>query len=246
MPPVIKQLRPFIEENEFLSQRFAFSKKDVGEYLSSIASTLIRHPSAKLSLRWRSVSASRDFKYWWDTDARTETPAYFAVLNYCADKKVDPMIKQLDHFALDLLDHMDDPYEVTPITAHVAKETDRGAVDVLLALCDRFNANSCSVKDAEVQTVVGEKGGPRNRANHFRIDRERLSDRNNRKYFVFRIQEGTSTLGGIYMETGVVFVLADVIAALKESLNGRTGFYVELSAPNWYRAVIDTPDPGPV
>jgi hypothetical protein len=82
----------------------------------------------------------------------------------------------------------------------------------------------------------------------FRIDRENVSALPAPRYWTYRLQNGTAVNGGILMETGITFRLADVLLAFTSSNqsvalaaqgqpNVATGFYVQLSAPEWLRRI---------
>jgi hypothetical protein len=157
-------------------------------------------------------------------------------------------LQQLDHIALDIKEAALHAYLCTPVLANVPKQltktnaADRALLDDVIS---SFSETSCAVNQAAIQTVA-HLPAPQTT---YRIDRENLSAAPAPRYWTYRLQIGGNVNGGILMETGISFKLADLKDAFTASnrsvpllTQGQpalgTGHYVRVSAPDWLREIV--------
>jgi hypothetical protein len=167
------------------------------------------------------------------------------------DAQVMPLrtrLLQLDHIALDIKSAAGQTYLCTPVTVNVPKDLTRTTQDdraLLSEVIGLFKDSSCADGEADTQTVANLPAPQKT----YRIDREKLSAAPAPRYWTYRLQKGGETNGGILMETGVDFVIADLRAAFLSSLQSvalkaqgqpgiATGHYVRCSAPDWLRRIV--------
>jgi len=153
-----------------------------------------------------------------------------------------PFILKLDHIAFDIKALANNDYECTPITLTVAKTLSTSNAQLrsdLGGLIDIFPENSQNDTAAQTQTIVHLPSPNKT----YRIDREQLSDLPSPRYWTYRIQVGSSTYGGIYMQSNITFTLASVRNALRTSLSSsgpdQNAVYVRLSAPQWLTDIMN-------
>ncbi|HMD20900.1 MAG TPA: hypothetical protein VKH40_11285 [Alloacidobacterium sp.] len=151
-------------------------------------------------------------------------------------------ILRLDHIAYDIKVAAHNQYECTPATANETKTLSTSNAQLrnnLDGLINIFPENSQNDGAAQTQTIV-QLPSPNKT---YRIDREQLSNPPAPRFWTYRIQVGTSTYGGIYMQSNICFTLISVRNALRTSLNSSSPdgnpVYVKLNAPQWLTDIVN-------
>jgi hypothetical protein len=213
----------------FLVQGNNNTLDNVRGYLASIEGWLWGHQDAAITNRLNAIKNDAQFKNFMK-------PQFGAV-----PQGMRRFLLKLDHIAYDIKEAAGNEYECTPMTQNEGKTLSTSNAQLrtdLNGLIDIFPENSQGDGAAQTQTIV-QLPSPNKT---YRIDREQLSNPPAPRFWTYRIQVGSSTYGGIYMQSNICFTLVSVRNALRNSLNSsapdQNGFYVRLSAPQWLTDIV--------
>jgi hypothetical protein len=213
----------------FLSQGHNNTLDNVRGYIASIEGWLWGKQNAAIANRLNAIKNDAQFKNFMK-------PQFGAV-----PQGMRRFILQLDHIAYDIKAASGNEYECTPVIQNEAKTLSTSNAQLrtdLGGLIDIFSEHSQNDGAAQTQTIV--QLPPPNKT--YRIDREQLSNPPAPRYWTYRIQVGSSTYGGIYMQSNICFTLVSVRNALRTSLNSsgpdQNAIYVRLSAPQWLTDIV--------
>lgn len=215
-------------------------------YIASVEGYLWGHDQGDWRVRMNAIKANAELKYWLgqrdtDTTAYVEHPVAGLVL------PVVQQLRRVDKLILDMKAAAGQPFRFTPVTENIARDLTRPTTaekDRLAEVIALFDIARCLANETPVVTVCSLS--PPNTT--YRIDREVLNPHDGRQYWTYRLQKGSPTHGGIQMEVGVTFPVADLREAFTDSLNSvplkaagqsatATGFYVRVSYPTWLRQI---------